>query len=64
MNAAADPILEVAHLSMRFGGLLAVADLSFSARRGEITALIGMMLWRPSGLMGRREIWQLWKRHE
>ncbi len=41
MNAAADPILEVAHLSMRFGGLLAVADLSFSARRGEITALIG-----------------------
>jgi branched-chain amino acid transport system ATP-binding protein len=41
MNAAADPILEVEHLSMRFGGLLAVADLSFSARRGEITALIG-----------------------
>jgi branched-chain amino acid transport system ATP-binding protein len=41
MNAAADPILAVEHLSMRFGGLLAVADLSFSARRGEITALIG-----------------------
>jgi len=41
MNAAADPILEVEHLSMRFGGLLAVAVLSFSARRGEITALIG-----------------------
>jgi branched-chain amino acid transport system ATP-binding protein len=41
MNAAAKPILEVEHLSMRFGGLLAVADLSFSARRGEITALIG-----------------------
>ena len=41
MNAAADPILEVEHLSMRFGGLLAVADLSFTARRGEITALIG-----------------------
>jgi len=41
MNAAADLILEVEHLSMRFGGLLAVADLSFSARRGEITALIG-----------------------
>jgi branched-chain amino acid transport system ATP-binding protein len=41
MNAVADPILEVEHLSMRFGGLLAVADLSFSARRGEITALIG-----------------------
>jgi len=41
MNAAPDPILAVEHLSMRFGGLLAVADLSFSARRGEITALIG-----------------------
>jgi branched-chain amino acid transport system permease protein len=27
-------------------------------------ALILMMLWRPSGLMGRREIWQLWGRRE
>jgi len=41
MSAATDPILEVEHLSMRFGGLLAVADLTFTARRGEITALIG-----------------------
>jgi branched-chain amino acid transport system ATP-binding protein len=41
MSAAPDAILEVEHLSMRFGGLLAVADLSFRARRGEITALIG-----------------------
>jgi branched-chain amino acid transport system ATP-binding protein len=41
MNAAADPILEVEHLTMQFGGLLAIADLSFTARRGEITALIG-----------------------
>jgi branched-chain amino acid transport system ATP-binding protein len=41
MNAAADPILEVEHLTMQFGGLLAVADVSFTARRGEITALIG-----------------------
>jgi branched-chain amino acid transport system ATP-binding protein len=41
MSAAPDAILEVEHLSMRFGGLLAVADLSFAARRGEITALIG-----------------------
>jgi branched-chain amino acid transport system ATP-binding protein len=39
MSAA--PILAVEHLSMRFGGLLAVNDLSFAARRGEITALIG-----------------------
>src|SRR5215216_6204477 len=35
------PILIVEHLSMRFGGLVAVDDLSFSAARGHITALIG-----------------------
>jgi branched-chain amino acid transport system ATP-binding protein len=37
----ADALLEVEHLTMRFGGLTAVSDLSFKARRGEITALIG-----------------------
>jgi branched-chain amino acid transport system ATP-binding protein len=36
-----DPILRVEHLSMRFGGLLAVNDVSFSVGRGDITALIG-----------------------
>ncbi len=36
-----DPILKVDHLSMKFGGLVAVNDLSFEVRRGEITALIG-----------------------
>jgi branched-chain amino acid transport system ATP-binding protein len=41
IDAAAEPVLTVAHLSMRFGGLVAVDDLSFAARRGEITALIG-----------------------
>jgi branched-chain amino acid transport system ATP-binding protein len=35
------PLLRVDHLTMRFGGLLAVSNLSFVARRGEITALIG-----------------------
>jgi branched-chain amino acid transport system ATP-binding protein len=34
-------VLSVEHLSMRFGGLVAVNDLSFVARRGDITALIG-----------------------
>jgi branched-chain amino acid transport system ATP-binding protein len=34
-------ILDVKHLTMRFGGLVAVEDLSFEARRGEITAIIG-----------------------
>jgi branched-chain amino acid transport system ATP-binding protein len=36
-----DVILRIDHLTMRFGGLVAVDDLSFVARRGEITALIG-----------------------
>jgi branched-chain amino acid transport system ATP-binding protein len=36
-----DDILSVAHLSMRFGGIVAVNDLSFTAKRGKITALIG-----------------------
>ena len=40
-DAASDPILAVEHLSMRFGGLVAIDDLSFSARHGDITALIG-----------------------
>jgi branched-chain amino acid transport system ATP-binding protein len=36
-----DPVLEVEHLTMRFGGLVAVGDLSFQAGRREITAIIG-----------------------
>ncbi len=36
-----DAILRVEHLSMKFGGLVAIGDLSFEARRGDITALIG-----------------------
>ncbi len=39
MNAA--PILTVEHLTMRFGGLVAVSDLSFSAHSRQISALIG-----------------------
>jgi branched-chain amino acid transport system ATP-binding protein len=35
------PILKVEHLTMRFGGLVAINNLSFTASRGEITALIG-----------------------
>jgi len=41
MMGHADPLLRVEHLYMRFGGLVAVNDLSFTAGRGEITALIG-----------------------
>jgi branched-chain amino acid transport system ATP-binding protein len=39
--SAAGNILDVTHLSMRFGGIVAVGDLSFEAARGKITALIG-----------------------
>jgi branched-chain amino acid transport system ATP-binding protein len=34
-------VLTVEHVTMRFGGLTAVSDLSFEANRNEITALIG-----------------------
>jgi branched-chain amino acid transport system ATP-binding protein len=50
MNRAADlpaaddrlpPLLEVDHLSVRFGGLLALADVSFTVHRGDVLALLG-----------------------
>ncbi len=34
-------VLQVEHLTMRFGGLVAVDDLSFAVKGGSITALIG-----------------------
>ncbi len=36
-----DPELRVEHLTMRFGGLTAIGDLSFDVGRKQITALIG-----------------------
>ena len=36
-----DPLLRVQHLTMRFGGLVAVDDVSFEVGRQDITALIG-----------------------
>jgi len=36
-----ETLLRVEHLTMRFGGLVAVNGLSFTAGRGDITALIG-----------------------
>ncbi|MBL8589168.1 MAG: ABC transporter ATP-binding protein [Methylobacteriaceae bacterium] len=41
MRWKSDPLLVVEHLTMRFGGLVAVNDLSFEVGRGDITALIG-----------------------
>jgi len=34
-------LLDVEHLTMRFGGLVAVNDVSFTCRKGDITAIIG-----------------------
>jgi len=39
--AKGQPLLQIEHVTMRFGGLTAVNDLSFEARKGDITALIG-----------------------
>ena len=41
MATPGDILLKVEHLSMRFGGLVAVDNLSFEAPSGQITALIG-----------------------
>jgi branched-chain amino acid transport system ATP-binding protein len=41
LMASAGDLLEIEALSCRFGGLEAVADLSFSVREGEIKAIIG-----------------------
>ena len=35
------PLLDIEHLTMRFGGLIAVNDVSLRAGRGDITAIIG-----------------------
>jgi branched-chain amino acid transport system ATP-binding protein len=41
LDWSTDPELRVQHLTMRFGGLTAIGDLSFDAGRKQITALIG-----------------------
>ncbi|HEY6023341.1 MAG TPA: ABC transporter ATP-binding protein [Pseudolabrys sp.] len=41
MPGADKTLLQVDHLTMRFGGLVAIDNLSFVAQEGEITALIG-----------------------
>src|SRR6476646_3792592 len=41
MNGSGDVLLRVEHLAMRFGGLVAIDNLSFNAKSGDITALIG-----------------------
>lgn len=41
MRLADPPLLSIDHLTMHFGGVTAVDDLSLSVGRGDITALIG-----------------------
>jgi branched-chain amino acid transport system ATP-binding protein len=40
-GSTADALLDVVRLTMRFGGLVAIDDVSFSARKGQITGVIG-----------------------
>ena len=40
-HAVAEPILEFDHVTMRFGGVVALRDASLTIRQGEIFALIG-----------------------
>jgi ABC-2 type transport system ATP-binding protein len=40
-NLAAMPVLEARSLSKRYGGQVALSDVSFSAERGELVACIG-----------------------
>ena len=41
MSLEGPALLDVEHLTMRFGGVIAINDLSFQARHGEITSIIG-----------------------
>jgi len=41
MNDPDRPLLSVRHLGVRFGGVVAVNDVSFDVRRGEVFTLIG-----------------------
>jgi branched-chain amino acid transport system ATP-binding protein len=40
-SAATDTLLSVEHLTMRFGGLVAVEEVTFTAKRRQITGVIG-----------------------
>ena len=41
MTSQDDIVLSIEHVAVRFGGLLAIADMTFSVREGEIVGLIG-----------------------
>ena len=41
MSPSTPALLEVSHLTMRFGGVTAIDDLSMSVQAREITSIIG-----------------------
>ncbi|HET7848388.1 MAG TPA: ABC transporter ATP-binding protein [Pseudolabrys sp.] len=41
MTLQDDIVLSIEHVAVRFGGLLAISDMTFSVREGEIVGLIG-----------------------
>ena len=41
MSASAETVLSIEHVTVHFGGLVAVAEMTFSVRAGEIVGLIG-----------------------
>jgi branched-chain amino acid transport system ATP-binding protein len=41
MNAPAETVLTIDHVAVHFGGLVAISDMTFDVRRGEIVGLIG-----------------------
>jgi branched-chain amino acid transport system ATP-binding protein len=41
MAGESAPVLEVDHITLRFGGVTAISDLSFDVRRAELFAIIG-----------------------
>jgi branched-chain amino acid transport system ATP-binding protein len=41
MSAPAETVLSIEHVAVHFGGLVAIADMTFSVRAGEIVGLIG-----------------------
>jgi branched-chain amino acid transport system ATP-binding protein len=41
MNVQAETVLSIDHVAVHFGGLIAISDMTFSVRTGEIVGLIG-----------------------
>ncbi|KIU45519.1 MULTISPECIES: ABC transporter ATP-binding protein [Bradyrhizobium] len=39
--ATPEPVLSVEHIAVHFGGLVAIADMSFTVNKGEVVSLIG-----------------------